>query len=771
MSDSHATSWENLESCNCLIIPQSKTFKDQDGIIQHIKCLEPEKWKNTIENSGHNIILVNGDFKESFNTFFLDIFVLCNLQSFTERSGPCDCHENFISLRNTLNLKTNDKWVCLWICEGVSYVLESDEKRIVPTEDFHKIKDEVRKLKKINDDLPKLINSRICLDETDLSSSQPLMSQHNFQKELNEMMYQKKIIYKAFYTMFHRLLCTLKDTGGLSSVKNKSNPDINNGAGADKSLPLRTFFQYSVTRLTQSDWTNLRQFVERDVPARVIRVIPNGIEFFLELVRRDMIHNENTDYMRNAFFEIQRIDLVHMLDCIKEGDMSIFITADPNAQSRSFNEEVRHQESLPPQTLLVNREQSNERNDSHVISQSSNRNHGNDVSGVDVVDGGSLPVTSVLTMTSDATVDRRLKRTYRTNAQNTSTYSSFSMQEQDNEEDSVVHSASSVQANTEAFDWMGRNRPANIADTERLNAIEGKFDASFNGSETANGRSSYQNTPLSIAAFPGTNSQDTTTPVTLTLGTMTPVNNTISTITSGTSTLGTMTPGTNALGTNTPGTITPVTNALGTMTIGNSSATSTENNSESWIEGRNYPCEHYNRYCTVKFSCCSSFWPCHRCHNAQTTCAQRKLKSRDIRQIKCRRCGLVQDFPKESPHCVGCNLKFAEYFCAICQHLTDKRNHPFHCDKCGICRVHGDRSFHCDVCGVCLDIQLRGNHKCREGSAHDVCCVCFEDAFTGCKILPCGHKVHKECAKQITKNGKTVCPKCKKDKDGRKNGN
>ena len=43
-----------------------------------------------------------------------------------------------------------------------------------------------------------------------------------------------------------------------------------------------------------------------------------------------------------------------------------------------------------------------------------------------------------------------------------------------------------------------------------------------------------------------------------------------------------------------------------------------------------------------------------------------------------------------------------------------------------VCRIHGDRSFHCDVCGVCLDVQLRGNHKCREGSAHDECCICLE---------------------------------------------
>ena len=41
-------------------------------------------------------------------------------------------------------------------------------------------------------------------------------------------------------------------------------------------------------------------------------------------------------------------------------------------------------------------------------------------------------------------------------------------------------------------------------------------------------------------------------------------------------------------------------------------------------------------------------------------------------------------------------------------------------------RIHKHRSFHCDVCGVCLDVQLRDNHKCRAGSAHDECCICLE---------------------------------------------
>ncbi|CAB3997133.1 RING finger and CHY zinc finger domain-containing 1-like [Paramuricea clavata] len=167
-----------------------------------------------------------------------------------------------------------------------------------------------------------------------------------------------------------------------------------------------------------------------------------------------------------------------------------------------------------------------------------------------------------------------------------------------------------------------------------------------------------------------------------------------------------------------------------------------------------YSCSHYKRHCHVKFECCNYFWPCHRCHNDQSTCGRRKITSRDTKMVKCVYCDKVQQFGQ---FCCDCGAKFAEYFCDLCKHLTGKDNHPYHCEKCGICRVHGDCLFHCDVCGLCLDVQLRGNHKCREGSVHE-CCICLEDAFTGCQILPCSHKVHKDCATQTISSGMVHCP-------------
>ena len=170
----------------------------------------------------------------------------------------------------------------------------------------------------------------------------------------------------------------------------------------------------------------------------------------------------------------------------------------------------------------------------------------------------------------------------------------------------------------------------------------------------------------------------------------------------------------------------------------------------------NWLCSHYKRHCYVKFECCDKFWPCHRCHNNQSTCGQKKLKSRDTRMLKCVYCNKVQQFGE---HCCNCGAKFANYYCGLCKHLSGKDDHPYHCEKCGICRNHHNRLFHCNGCGTCLDSQ---RHNCpEENSQFDECCICLEGAFTGCQILPCGHKVHKECATQMIRSGITRCPICR----------
>ena len=172
-------------------------------------------------------------------------------------------------------------------------------------------------------------------------------------------------------------------------------------------------------------------------------------------------------------------------------------------------------------------------------------------------------------------------------------------------------------------------------------------------------------------------------------------------------------------------------------------------------------CHHYLRRCYVRFSCCSVYFACHRCHNDSDKCDDTEARASDATHLKCAECQVVQEINEDSHHCSNCRIEFSEYFCAICKHFTSAEKDPFHCEKCGICRIHKCRSFHCDVCNVCLDKRLLGRHTCRPDSGHDECCVCLEDAFSGCQILPCSHKIHKPCALAMIKSGIRSCPMCR----------
>ena len=172
-------------------------------------------------------------------------------------------------------------------------------------------------------------------------------------------------------------------------------------------------------------------------------------------------------------------------------------------------------------------------------------------------------------------------------------------------------------------------------------------------------------------------------------------------------------------------------------------------------------CHHYRRRCYVRFPCCSSYFACHRCHNEDQQCDNTVTRSKDATHLRCAECQTEQVISESSSHCLACKIQLSEYFCGVCKHFTCKKEKPFHCDKCGICRIHEDISFHCDVCDVCLNKRLQGRHKCRPDSKHEQCCICFEDTFSGCQILPCTHKVHKECQIAMILNGGRACPVCR----------
>ena len=172
-------------------------------------------------------------------------------------------------------------------------------------------------------------------------------------------------------------------------------------------------------------------------------------------------------------------------------------------------------------------------------------------------------------------------------------------------------------------------------------------------------------------------------------------------------------------------------------------------------------CEHYRRRCRVKFECCNVFYSCHRCHNNSKECSNVEAKALEATHYKCSNCGHEEKIDENSHHCSRCEARMSAYFCPLCKHFTSNDKIPYHCEKCGICRINKGESFHCDACDVCLNKKLEGKHKCRPGSRHDQCCICLEDAFSGCQILPCSHRIHRECAVAMINNGIRTCPICR----------
>ena len=53
-------------------------------------------------------------------------------------------------------------------------------------------------------------------------------------------------------------------------------------------------------------------------------------------------------------------------------------------------------------------------------------------------------------------------------------------------------------------------------------------------------------------------------------------------------------------------------------------------------------CEHYQRLCRVKFSCCGKFFPCHRCHN-NSGCPNDNSKAREACSVECSVCSHQQE--------------------------------------------------------------------------------------------------------------------------------
>ena len=175
-------------------------------------------------------------------------------------------------------------------------------------------------------------------------------------------------------------------------------------------------------------------------------------------------------------------------------------------------------------------------------------------------------------------------------------------------------------------------------------------------------------------------------------------------------------------------------------------------------------CSHYERECEVVAPCCNQVYSCRLCHD---NVEDHTLPRFEIEEVVCRKCGERQ---LASNQCSNreCGVEFATYYCSVC-HLWiggegAKTKKPFHCEKCGICRVGGRENFtHCDECCMCIRNDL-SEHHCIKDKYKNMCPVCREDMFSSRQSpieLACGHCIHNKCFQTLAQFDYR-CPICKK---------
>jgi len=180
------------------------------------------------------------------------------------------------------------------------------------------------------------------------------------------------------------------------------------------------------------------------------------------------------------------------------------------------------------------------------------------------------------------------------------------------------------------------------------------------------------------------------------------------------------------------------------------------------------PCPHYQRLCRLVAPCCHKIYRCRLCHDEVE---DHILPRFEVIEIICNSCDLRQD--AKTNHCIRCETIFADYHCNICNLWIGGdaavKNDPFHCDKCGICRVGGKENFvHCEICCMCIRKDAT-DHQCFKNKYKTTCPVCMEDIFSSRKPpteLECGHCIHSECFRKLAQFDYR-CPICKKSVGGK----
>src|SRR3989338_10107863 len=127
-------------------------------------------------------------------------------------------------------------------------------------------------------------------------------------------------------------------------------------------------------------------------------------------------------------------------------------------------------------------------------------------------------------------------------------------------------------------------------------------------------------------------------------------------------------------------------------------------------------CQHYQRQCWVRGSCCPQFWPCHRCHDENSN---HRLASRETCEVKCLNCQQIQkmeffqtmEFPTTfSLSCQTCGQLFGDHGCEHCHYIGSQPT--VHCARCQMCHLGTAQDWnYCDICEMCIRCEQFESHQ------------------------------------------------------------
>ena len=534
------------------------------------------------------------------------------------RPHPCQCNEIFQILDKILHSGRSDFYTLI-SCEGESFLMLGNEKKPVNADLIVQVETLAMELRRHEEAMNDLV-WRNCMsekNELEAGSAVPAINQADqiLMRDLVEIRSKYFAVLRRLRVVYSELQVksNIWQTRNESDRSTASNSELqpfgedatqrqrplnsgsdqssenlqNNGGGekfvqrfsnSDGSYTLSRLLQVFTDKLLTDDWVRLRHAISNHISSTVLPGHQNGVGIFNELVRCNHIGDGNLDLLRELFYEIERVDFVHLIDCIEEGDYRLL---------DQEGEQQRHQMDVAAgidNSMRVTKAQETHglTVPANALGDSPRSKTTKDVKSVaKPLARSKLDDQVVVRQTEDDTElpDPGLEDNYKFRRKNKN---------------------SSPMSQTISFPKQEMSFSENESDPDsvavNIQNQQGAFRASFNERKDAGNRVS------SRACQPEKQA---------------------------------------------------CSHSRSSRSEGNHGGSSPEESRpQEGQRGRRdaalnerleVSCEHYDRYCDVQFGCCEQFWPCHRCHNSQSKCGQEKLRSRDIKKIKCKRCRSVQE--------------------------------------------------------------------------------------------------------------------------------